>query len=272
MRTAVAWTDTPPERDGVRSVCYSLARSPSARRRSRTAALSTPPTVTCALAGARKDAVYGISYARDGKNFASGAADKTVIIWTDKAEGVLRYSHSEAIRLAYSAQLAPPPWGLLPALVVQKAVAKHRVTGKVLSMSWTNDGQFLALGQFDGCVSVRDKSGGEKVKIEAGGPCWSAMEPERAPRAARRLGGGSGRHARVLQPERLARGREQTPGVRPVRRELLRGGRLRGGGRAEPRRREATPSPASTSPSSAKNSVGVVRAAEAGRERRGGGV
>lgn len=183
MRTAVAWTDTPPERDGVRSVCYSLAHSPDGTQL--VAGVGSRVLVYNASDGdllhslkGHKDAVYGISYARDGKNFASGAADKTVIIWTDKAEGVLRYSHSEAIQcLAYSprgpqlASATAGDFGLWSP--EQKAVAKHRVTGKVLSMSWTNDGQFLALGQFDGCVSVRDKSGGEKVKIEAGGPCWS---------------------------------------------------------------------------------------------------
>ena len=183
MRTAVAWTDTPPERDGVRSVCYSLAHSPDGTQL--VAGVGSRVLVYNASDGdllhslkGHKDAVYGVSYARDGKNFASGAADKTVIIWTDKGEGVLRYSHGEAIQcLAYSprgpqlASATASDFGLWSP--EQKAVAKHRVTGKVLSMSWTNDGQFLALGQFDGCVSVRDKSGGEKVKIQAGGPCWS---------------------------------------------------------------------------------------------------
>ena len=183
MRTTVAWTDTPPERDGVRSVCYSLAHSPDGTQL--VAGVGSRVLVYNASDGdllhslkGHKDAVYGVSYARDGKNFASGAADKTVIIWTDKAEGVLRYSHGEAIQcLAYSprgpqlASATAGDFGLWSP--EQKAVAKYRVTGKVLSMSWTNDGQFLALGQFDGCVSVRDASGNEKVKIEAGGPCWS---------------------------------------------------------------------------------------------------
>ena len=40
-------------------------------------------------------------------------------------------------------------------------------------MGWTKDGQHLALGQYDGCVSVRDRTGGEKVKIQRGAPVWS---------------------------------------------------------------------------------------------------
>ena len=34
-----------------------------------------------------KDTVYCVAYARDGKRFASGGADKCVIIWTAKLEG-----------------------------------------------------------------------------------------------------------------------------------------------------------------------------------------
>ena len=40
-----------------------------------------------------KDTVYCVAYARDGKKFASGSADKTVIIWTQKLEGLLKYSY-----------------------------------------------------------------------------------------------------------------------------------------------------------------------------------
>lgn len=40
-----------------------------------------------------KDTVYCVCYAKDGKKFASGSADKTVIIWTSKLEGVLKYTY-----------------------------------------------------------------------------------------------------------------------------------------------------------------------------------
>lgn len=39
-----------------------------------------------------KDIVYCVCYARDGKKFASGSADKSVIIWTSRLEGILKYS------------------------------------------------------------------------------------------------------------------------------------------------------------------------------------
>ncbi|RNA29290.1 Intraflagellar transport 122-like protein [Brachionus plicatilis] len=42
------------------------------------------------LAG-HKETVYCLSYAKDGSLFASGGADKTVIIWTTELEGILRF-------------------------------------------------------------------------------------------------------------------------------------------------------------------------------------
>lgn len=39
-----------------------------------------------------KDTVLCLSYAHDGKRFASGSADKQVIIWTSKMEGILKFS------------------------------------------------------------------------------------------------------------------------------------------------------------------------------------
>lgn len=39
-----------------------------------------------------KDTVYAVAYACDGKKFASGSADKCVIVWTNKLDGMLKYS------------------------------------------------------------------------------------------------------------------------------------------------------------------------------------
>ena len=35
-------------------------------------------------------------FATEGKRFASGGEDKTIIIWTHKAEGILKYNHNVA--------------------------------------------------------------------------------------------------------------------------------------------------------------------------------
>lgn len=41
---------------------------------------------------AHKETVNCVAYARDGKKFASGGADKSVIVWTNQLEGLLKYS------------------------------------------------------------------------------------------------------------------------------------------------------------------------------------
>ncbi len=55
----------------------------------------------------------------------------------------------------------------------QKSVTKHKVTARVLASDWTKNGQYLALGQFNGHVSIRDKNGVEKVRIERSAPVWT---------------------------------------------------------------------------------------------------
>lgn len=49
-----------------------------------------------------------------------------------------------------------------------------QVPSKVVSMSWTSDGMLLALGLYDGSITLRDKAGSEKLKFTAGSsPVWS---------------------------------------------------------------------------------------------------
>ncbi|BFZ08413.1 hypothetical protein BsWGS_11452 [Bradybaena similaris] len=118
-----------------------------------------------------KETVYCVAYAKDGQRFASGSADKSVIIWTNKLEGILKYTHNDAIQcLAYN----PVSHQLVSCAVTdfglwspeQKAVSKYKVSSRVTCCSWTNDGQYLAVGLYNGLVSIRNKSGEEKVKIE----------------------------------------------------------------------------------------------------------
>ena len=168
MRTVVAWSDRVPERDGVTNCVYDIAFKPDGSQL--VAAVGSRVLVYDAVNGdllhslkGHKDTLYAVAYSRDGKRFASGGADKTIIIWTSKAEGILKYSHNDSIQcLAYNSvtqQLASgtaSDFGLWSP--EQKSVAKHKVQSRVLCMSWTNDGTLLTLGHFDGHVSLRDKS------------------------------------------------------------------------------------------------------------------
>lgn len=55
-----------------------------------------------------------------------------------------------------------------------------QVASKIVCMSWTSDGMLLAMGLYDGSISVRDKAGTEKHKFSASSsPVWSiAWSPQ----------------------------------------------------------------------------------------------
>ena len=168
MRTTVAWSDKVPERDSIKSCVYNLAFKPDGTQL--VAAVGSRVLVYDAVDGdllhslkGHKKTLYCVAYAKDGKRFASGGEDKTIIIWTSKAEGILKYSHNDAIQcLCYNGvtqQLASGTAGDFGLWSPeQKSVAKHKVQSRILSMSWTNDGTTLTLGHYDGkvCDRLRD--------------------------------------------------------------------------------------------------------------------
>ncbi|NXR69437.1 IF122 protein, partial [Rhadina sibilatrix] len=128
-----------------------------------------------------KDTVYCVAYAKDGKQHLE-ALLACVIIWTSKLEGILKYTHNDPIQcVSYNplthqlASCSSGDFGLWSP--EQKSVSKHKTSCKITCCSWTNDGQYLALGMFNGIVSIRNKNGDEKVKIERPGgsssPIWS---------------------------------------------------------------------------------------------------
>ncbi|ETV94469.1 hypothetical protein H310_11793 [Aphanomyces invadans] len=183
MRTSLAWSDKVPDRNGVKVVVQDIAYHPDGTQL--VAAIgtrvmiydTTNGTLLHSLKG-HKDTVYTVDYAHDGKRFASGGADNVVIIWTDKAEGILKYTHNDSIqKVAYNPQsqclasCTASDFGLWSP--EQKSVAKHKVVSKILSASWSVDGEYLAMGMFNGQILIRDKQGGEKVTIERTAPVWT---------------------------------------------------------------------------------------------------
>ncbi|XP_040048107.2 intraflagellar transport protein 122 homolog isoform X1 [Gasterosteus aculeatus] len=184
MRAVLAWKET------IRDQCiYDLAFKPDGSQLIIAAGLRVlvydvaDGTIIQPLKG-HKDTVYCVAYAKDGKRFASGSADKSIIIWTSKLEGILRYTHNDSIQcVAYNpvthqlASCSSGDFGLWSP--EQKSVNKHKVSSKITCCGWTNDGQYLALGMMNGVVSIRNKNGEEKVKIERPGgsssPIWSIV-------------------------------------------------------------------------------------------------
>ena len=121
--------------------------------------------------------VTSVSYSYDGQHFASGGADRVVVIWKASGQGKLKYNHSAPIqRVKYSptsfalASCSDSDFGIWSP--DRKQVQKEKMNAKILDAAWSSDGTLLALSTFEGFVSVRDRSNNELYKINRGGPCW----------------------------------------------------------------------------------------------------
>ncbi|XP_013990296.1 intraflagellar transport protein 122 homolog isoform X2 [Salmo salar] len=187
MRAVPTWIDKVHDRDKVEQCIYDLAFKPDGSQLivaagNRVLVYDTSDGTLIQPLKGHKDTVYCVAYAKDGKRFASGSADKSIIIWTSKLEGILKYTHNDSIQcVAYNpvshqlASCSSGDFGLWSP--EQKSVSKHKVNSKITCCGWTNDGQYLALGMMNGVVSIRNKNGEEKVKIERPGgsssPIWS---------------------------------------------------------------------------------------------------
>jgi hypothetical protein len=176
MKTELTWEEDIPAKDTYANTVYDMAFSPDGSQllvvtRDRINVYDAVTGKPVHSLQGHKDQVYCVAYAFDGKRFASGGADKTIIIWSSKGEGKLKYNHNDSIQcLAYnpvSQQLASctaSDFGLWSP--EQKSVQKYKVTAKALCCAWTPDGQYLALGQMNGHVSIRGKQGNEKARVE----------------------------------------------------------------------------------------------------------
>ncbi|XP_065186273.1 intraflagellar transport protein 122 homolog [Sycon ciliatum] len=130
---------------------------------------------------AHRDEVYALSYSKDGRFFASAGKDKQVICWSSVTlDGKLRYNHPDSLQAVefnpQTGQLASCSCTDLALVQVEASgLSRHKVPSRVLTCSWTSDGQYLALGHQNGLISIRNKVGDEKVKIERPGnsPVWS---------------------------------------------------------------------------------------------------
>lgn len=127
---------------------------------------------------AHKGDVYAVAYSRDGKRFASGSTDKSVIIWTSEGEGQLRINHNYSIQcLAFNpvshelVSCTESDFGLWNP--DQKEVGYTKVQSKIICCSWTNDGQHIALGHMDGRISIRNKLAKEVMVIQRRAPVWT---------------------------------------------------------------------------------------------------
>eukprot|EP00803_Ostreobium_quekettii_P003414 evm.model.scf_125.6 EVM.evm.TU.scf_125.6 scf_125:65652-66107(+) len=151
MRAVLLWEETPPAKGDVRNACHDVAFRPDGSQLvaavgMRVLVLAADSGELLHSLGGHKAAVFCVAYSADGKRFASGGADCTIIVWTAKGEGLLKYSHNAAVQaLAYNPatqQLASgteDDFGLWSP--EQKSVSKHRVESRVLCLAWSGDGR-----------------------------------------------------------------------------------------------------------------------------------
>ncbi|KAL7754398.1 hypothetical protein RI367_000379 [Sorochytrium milnesiophthora] len=185
MRTVQSLRDRIYDKDGVSVPVLAVAFHPTAPTLFAAAGSqillydTTDASLRQTLKG-HKDNVYCLDVASDGQRLVSGGKDKTVIIWNEQFEPILRYSHADSVQtLAINAVSGAvcsgtqSDFGLWSA--EQKNVIKYKVHAKINSCAWTRDGQYMALGHMDGVVSIRDKNGDEKARVERGhdSPVWS---------------------------------------------------------------------------------------------------
>ena len=175
MRTKVLWSDSMPMRHEKLPPVWSIAFKPNGSQM--IVGVGNRVLVYDALDGdlqhslkGHKDTVYAVTYSADGKRFASGDAAGTIIIWTSKAEGILKYTHKCGIQhLAYNpvthslASCTENNFGIWSP--EQKNVKKFGVKSRICCCAWTNDGQYLTLGQFNGTITLHNKDGEEKISI-----------------------------------------------------------------------------------------------------------
>lgn len=192
MRAVLTWQVNAPEREGVTGPVYDICFNPAGSQL--VIACGNLVLVYDATDGVllhrlkgHKDTVYCLSYSKDGKRFSSGGADKCVIIWKSTCEGILKYSHNDSIQaLCYNpvthqlASVSCSDFGFWSP--DQKSVSKFKIGSKGLCCSWTSDGQFLAIGHFDGMVSIRAKDGSEKLRLPSkDSPIWCVIDIHPSP-------------------------------------------------------------------------------------------
>lgn len=127
-----------------------------------------------------RDVVTSIAYSKDGKRFAASSVDKHVVIWTNKLEAVLKFSHSDIIRcLEYNpithqlVSCSTMDFGLWS--LEQKTVTKIKISNAIECCAWSDDGHLLALGLVSGSISIRNRTGEERFKIDRNSsvPIWT---------------------------------------------------------------------------------------------------
>jgi len=184
MKTEVVWED-----DGAESAAASAAGSPiwdvafnpdgsrllvALGRRVVMFAAGTGDVLQ-SISG-HEGAVNAVAWSRDGKRFATGGRDCTVVIWTHKSEPVLKYKHKASIQcLKFNPQnmrLASGSTDLGLWSSEESKVAHLDLESKACCVDWSPDGLLLAVGMFSGQITLRDRFGTKQCYIRRPSSVW----------------------------------------------------------------------------------------------------
>lgn len=104
MKSFLNFTDKVQDQNGVGQPIWDCAFHPSGKEMLVTAGseilVYTLDGEMIQSLKSHKDVVYTLDYSQDGKYFASGGADKNVVIWNASTkEGILKYSHNDSIQI-----------------------------------------------------------------------------------------------------------------------------------------------------------------------------
>lgn len=183
MRSDLVWHNLLPEKNDIPPAIYCIAYKPDGSQLLITAAnkVCIYDAVTGHLIDSlsgHSDTVYTIDYSQKGDVFASGGADKTVILWAaHRNTGKLKYTHVDSIQCI---KFNPVSLSLLSCSSSDfgiwtndsDVVPKTKVSSKILCCSWTPDGQFFAIGHYNGNVGIYTQTGELRTKITRSAPVW----------------------------------------------------------------------------------------------------
>ncbi|KAL0239941.1 hypothetical protein GEMRC1_010049 [Eukaryota sp. GEM-RC1] len=184
VRSQLWFSEQVPPKDGQKQPVYAISISPDKTKflaaiGSRVHLYNTEDGSLISVLKHHTKHVYTVSWARDSLNFASSGADKTVILYNQDNQPSLRYSHDSSVQvLTHSptddilVSCCNTEFGIHAS--DHRVVKKTSIPSKTLSASFSADGQFFAIGMFNGVVSIREpKDGKERCAITLTSPISS---------------------------------------------------------------------------------------------------
>jgi len=186
MKTTDIWSETipPPDNQDLTNSVWSCCFSPDGA--TLLAVVGDALLVYDAMSGQmvkppirnkHKGNIYCISYSQDGKRFATGGADRNVIIWKNNFEAELKFHQGDSIQcLSFNPVSGQIFSGCSTDYALwtpdQGEIEKDKVNSKINCCAWSPDGQHIAYGLANGSVNIKTKKLSEKGLVRRNGQVW----------------------------------------------------------------------------------------------------